>query len=83
MAKRKSVKRDAAPSIVEDERDKNEGLLPSAESGPAVYAFPNKSRCPRCGSISTEAYSVMQETQYRRCRVAVCRNRYKVVGTTV
>jgi hypothetical protein len=47
------------------------------------YAFPNKSRCPRCRSTNTECISTVGAIQYRKCRGAVCRNGYKVSGTPI
>jgi hypothetical protein len=54
----------------------------TADPGP-VYAFPTRSRCPRCGSIDTVARSTQGRTQYRRCRVAICRGAFKVTGVFV
>lgn len=48
-----------------------------------VWAFPSKSRCPRCGTINTKMYSSNQNIQYRKCMNAVCRNTYKVIGVLV
>ncbi len=47
------------------------------------YSFPTRSRCPRCGAIETEAYRTDGKVQYRRCRRAVCRINYQVIGTKV
>lgn len=47
------------------------------------YSFPTVSRCARCGSSQTQAYSTHGNVQYRKCLVAVCRNRYPVIGTKV
>ena len=54
-----------------------------APAKPKVWAFPTKSRCPRCGSVETEATSTQGELQYRRCTVPVCRRTYVVYGTQV
>lgn len=48
-----------------------------------AWAFPTKSRCPRCGSIQTKAYRVEGGVQYRECQSAVCRKRYRVDGEAV
>lgn len=47
---------------------------------PPVYKFWNKSRCPRCGGLDTEAYATQGEIQSRVCRAPTCRNRFKVHG---
>lgn len=46
-----------------------------------VYSFPTKSRCPRCGSLDTGRRSEHGDTQYRVCRVTVCRKNFAVKGT--
>lgn len=48
-----------------------------------VYSFPTRSRCPRCGSLDTVATGKNQDVQYRQCRMAVCRQRYTVIGQKV
>jgi len=48
---------------------------------PVEYAFPTKSRCPRCGVSDTIAVSTAKNIQYRKCRQGICRQTYKVVGT--
>lgn len=48
-----------------------------------AYAFPTKSRCPRCRSLNTTRRSQKEATQYRRCQQAVCRHKYTVTGTQV
>ena len=47
------------------------------------YAFPSKSRCPRCGVLNTVAYTTRGPIQYRQCQRAVCRRKYSVTGTPV
>ena len=49
------------------------------------WAFPSKSRCPRCKTINTVAYSTDSENgvQYRKCLNSICRHRYKALGTNV
>jgi hypothetical protein len=47
------------------------------------YAFPTKSRCPRCNSIDTKAIGKHKGTQRRKCLMPVCRNRYTVIGERV
>lgn len=37
-------------------------------------------RCPRCGVDDTEAYSTKGVKQSRRCRRAICRKNYQVIG---
>ena len=55
-----------------------------------VYAFPTKSRCPKCGRLSTRVHKTDREAgiQYRSCRMPSCqggkdRGRYKVPGTPI
>ena len=48
-----------------------------------VYAFPTRSRCPRCRAVDTLATSTQQNVQYRQCQRAVCRYRYAVRGVEV
>ena len=62
---------------VADDTDEN-----GAEK-PAEYAFPTRSRCPRCGSTHTEAYSTKGPVQYRRCLAPICRHRYSQFGERV
>jgi len=47
---------------------------------PVEYSFPTKSRCPRCGSTNTTRTSSYNATQYRQCRMPVCRHRFSVKG---
>ena len=47
---------------------------------PVEYSFPTKSRCPRCGSTNTTRTSSYNATQYRQCRMPVCRYRFPVKG---
>jgi len=66
-------------------------LKATIESAPAPappppkveYAFPNKSRCPRCYQVNTECLSVVGPIQYRRCRQPICRHAYKVTGQAI
>jgi len=73
-----------APAVLGDQL-----LIPGVEPEPEparswpIYAFPTKSRCPRCGSDQTERTSGHGDTQYRQCRVAVCRKRYPVIGKLI
>ncbi len=48
-----------------------------------VYAFPTKSKCPRCGSVNTRRTGEYGELQYRQCQVTVCRWKYAVHGEPV
>jgi len=48
-----------------------------------IYAFPTKSRCPRCKQTDTEATSTQGKWQYRRCTRAICRHAYQVEGTKI
>lgn len=48
-----------------------------------THVFPTPSKCPRCRSVDTEAYRTDGKIQYRRCRRAVCRCRYHVIGTPI
>ena len=55
----------------------------AAEKEEVKYAFPSKSRCPRCGVLDTVAYTTRGPIQYRQCQRAVCRRKYSVTGTPV
>lgn len=59
---------------------KRKQVIPAQDPERVVYAWPSRSRCPRCGSLDTERYSQDGATQYRRCRVPVCRETYKEQG---
>ena len=48
-----------------------------------VYAFPTKSRCPRCGSTDTEATSTQDGIQYRKCKRGICNWKYWTRGTKI
>ena len=48
-----------------------------------TYAFPTRSRCPRCESTDTIALSTQDKWQYRKCQVPVCRKRYTVEGKPI
>lgn len=58
-----------------------------AKSEPArdSFAFPTKSRCPRCRSLNTRrrTNSPGGSFQYRECKQPICRHRYRVPGTKV
>lgn len=57
---------------------------PALEAAKNVqYRFWNKSRCPHCQSIETEAYATVGPVQYRRCRAPVCRRKFTVAGEAV
>ena len=49
----------------------------------AVYAFPTRALCPRCGSVNTVRYSTVDNVQYRKCQVPICRHTFKVVGDRI
>lgn len=70
---RRKLKR-AEATEPEDNRQRSDGV---------AYAFPSKSRCPRCGSLTTQRTSTDGGTQYRRCRAPICRHAYRVVGTPI
>lgn len=53
------------------------------EPPPPVFAFPSKSRCPRCQSLNTVRTTDRGRVQYRRCRVPICRRTYKVIGEEI
>lgn len=48
-----------------------------------LFAFPNRSRCPRCKSPQTECYGEIDGVQYRRCLMGTCRWRYKITGQPI
>jgi outer membrane biosynthesis protein TonB len=53
------------------------------EEKKSQYSFPTKSECPRCKATDTTAYATKGNVQYRRCRRAVCRWLYHVIGTKI
>jgi hypothetical protein len=65
---------DSAPATVR---------LPVLAANDPVFAFPNKSRCPKCGVTTTECLSVVGPIQYRRCQAPICRHPYKVTGSPI
>lgn len=56
---------------------------PPAAAGEVSYAFPTKSRCPRCQSLNTKRRGVNGATQYRECCASVCKHKYSIVGEKV
>jgi len=86
-AVRKTRSKKAAPVLAEPAPP-----APPAEPAPeppaapsrAVYAFPSRSRCPRCGSLNTLRVSGGTShggsLQYRQCQVTVCRRNYTSKG---
>jgi Zn ribbon nucleic-acid-binding protein len=48
-----------------------------------VYAFPSRSRCPRCGSVDTKRYSQVDSIQYRECLRPTCNHHYRIMGKTI
>lgn len=80
-------------SSKKSDTDKALRLLPRPEApkpppaaAPATaeaYAFPTKSRCPRCKSINTKRRGDSGITQYRVCEAPVCGHKYSVLGTRV
>lgn len=48
-----------------------------------AYDFAHGRRCPRCGTLDTEARSTQGDIQYRRCKRGVCRHAYSVVGRPI
>lgn len=49
----------------------------------AVYAFPTKSRCPKCRRLATRATSTRGDVQLRKCIRPSCRTTYKEAGTAI
>jgi hypothetical protein len=47
------------------------------------YAFPSKSRCPRCRSTHTTRTGAAGEKQYRTCMIGRCGWKYTVTGTLI
>lgn len=56
---------------------------PEPERATKRYAFPTAARCPRCRSSDTVRTSQREETQYRQCRVVICRKRFAVTGKAI
>lgn len=62
---------------------KQSKVAPTASGTGSVYAFPSKSRCPRCGVENTKAYGTNAGVQYRECLAPVCKWSYKVTGSLI
>ncbi len=61
----------------------NQWQLQVAELGANGWAFPTRSRCPKCGSLETRATNTKGDTQYRQCQVAACGKKYSVKGKRI
>lgn len=75
----KKIKQRTASRRSSNPREKN----PPAENKGSVYSFPTQIRCPRCQAADTRARSTQGDIQYRVCRRAVCRHKFKVVGEKI
>jgi len=60
-----------------------EGEDNEEEKAKPQYAFPSKSRCPRCQTTDTKAYTTKGKYQYRECLRAICRKTYTVEGKEI
>ena len=81
MAKQK---KDIATETTEgEERKAKSGIDEPVDGKKVVYSFPTQSKCPRCGTTETTAYSTKGKVQYRRCLRAICRWNYQVIGQKV
>lgn len=85
MTKKSGTKREvnltakvAAPIKATVESPPAPAVVPKVE-----YAFPSKSRCPRCRGMNTRAYGTTGGVQYRECLSGICRNEYKVLGKVI
>lgn len=56
---------------------------PTPATGDEVYAFPTKSRCPKCNTLNTLRRGDNGATQYRECASSLCRHKYSVIGVKV
>ncbi len=79
-------------AIKESKAEKSLRLLPHPPALPPApepagkaeeFAFPTKSRCPRCKSLNTKRRGGSGPTQYRVCEAPVCGHKYSVLGTKV
>lgn len=61
----------------------NPTVTPKAPVEKAAYAFPTKSRCPRCRALDTKATSTQGKIQHRQCQRGHCRFRYTVRGDKI
>jgi Zn ribbon nucleic-acid-binding protein len=48
-----------------------------------LYSFPTVAACPRCRGTDTIVTSTQKNVQYRKCRSAICLQRFTVVGKKV
>ena len=80
-------------TAVEQDREADEGeaeaIEMASETGMTAgeeevkYAFPTRSRCPRCKGLNTRAYKTVGKYQHRECQAPICRWRYVVTGQKV
>lgn len=70
----------AAPVVSEIEPVRFEEPILVVET---VYAFPTKSRCPKCRTLGTRSTSTQGKTQFRKCRRPSCGTSYKESGTPI
>lgn len=64
----------------EAQLETEESSVNELEQPEATYAFPSKSRCPRCKSTNTLRKTDRGRVQYRQCQRPICRRRYKEIG---
>lgn len=76
MAKNRMALKKKAEQVL---AQKVEPMAETPEQGEA-WAFPTKSRCPRCKSLNTHRITHRDGVQYRECKMAICRHRYTVRG---
>jgi hypothetical protein len=60
-----------------------DGPILVTATDPRTYAFPTKSRCPRCRSTRTTRTGASGDKQYRTCAVPRCGWKYTVTGTLI
>lgn len=84
MAKKKSSKKAKSKPAAIIEPPAPEVQPAAVTSEPErVFGFLTKSRCPRCGSTNTRAYSTQGRVQYRQCQIPICRRKYVQYGQKV
>lgn len=48
-----------------------------------TYAFPSKSRCPRCKGLYNTVYCTRGELRYYKCLHAFCRATWRIKGALI
>lgn len=78
-----ALESDPNETQIQENESKDSEISPESQSPKEAYAFPTKSRCPRCGALDTKATSTQGKIQHRQCQRAICRRRYTVKGEII